>query len=410
MPATTHCVPIWPATRPLAQRLRHPFALRTVAACVLLCAASASFASPEDEAELALAFGDKEFISLATGAKQPLRRAPAVATVITAHDIAAMGATDLDEVLETVPGIHVSRASVTYQPIYVVRGIFSTPTNPQVLMLQNGVPMTTLYSGDKGNAWGGLTLHNIARIEVIRGPGSALYGADAYAGVINLITKTAADVDGTEFGTRVGAFNGKEAWVQHGGKLGAVDVATYLHWGKTDGHKELLAQDIQTTRDTATGTSASRAPGPVNTAVNTLDASMDLGLDQWRLRLGYKGRDHLGLYVGGASALDPDSYGKSERTNADLSWTAPQWAPDVGVGVLASYLSWVERYDDTNIMLSPGHPHWPQQLPQRFYWRAEPLGALAAPLRLHHLQRLQGPRPARRCRARRPGPVQDPHL
>ena len=224
---------------------------------MLLCASASAFASAEDEAELPLAFADKEFISLATGAKQPLRRAPAVATVITAHDIAAMGATDLDEVLETVPGIHVARAYVTYQPIYVVRGIFSTPTNPQVLMLQNGVPMTTLYSGDKGNLWGGLALHNIARIEVIRGPGSALYGADAYAGVINLITKTAADVDGTELGARVGAFNGKEAWVQHGGKLGAVDVATYLHWGKTDGQSELLAQDIQTTRDNATGTSAS---------------------------------------------------------------------------------------------------------------------------------------------------------
>jgi outer membrane receptor protein involved in Fe transport len=117
----------------------------------------------------------------------------------------------------------------------------------------------------------------------------------------------------------------------------------------------------------ATGTSASRAPGPVNTAVNTLDASMDLGLDQWRLRLGYKGRDHLGMYVGAASALDPDSYGKSERTNADLSWTAPQWAPDVGVGVLASYLSWVERTDDTNLMLNaPGTRIGPSNFPSGF--------------------------------------------
>ena len=39
----------------------------------------------------------------------------------------------------------------------------------------------------------------------------------------------AADVNGTKFGSRVGAFNSKEAWVQHGGKLGAVDVAAYLH-------------------------------------------------------------------------------------------------------------------------------------------------------------------------------------
>ena len=81
MPATTCSAPTWPAARPLT----HPFTLHAVAASVLLCAASGSFASAEDEAELALAFGDKEFISLATGAKQALRRAPAVATVITAQ-------------------------------------------------------------------------------------------------------------------------------------------------------------------------------------------------------------------------------------------------------------------------------------------------------------------------------------
>ena len=54
----------------------------------------------------------------------------------------------------------------------------------------NGQPYKNLLSGDRGE-WVGLPLENIARIEVIRGPGSALYGADAFAGVINIITKTA---------------------------------------------------------------------------------------------------------------------------------------------------------------------------------------------------------------------------
>jgi outer membrane receptor for ferrienterochelin and colicin len=219
------------------QAIRMP--LRTISAGLLLAwAASAAAATlSEDEMELAMAYGDKSSFSLATGSKQTVRRAPAVATVITAEDIAAIGATDLDEVLETVPGMHVSRAALLNQPIYVMRGIYSNPTNPQILMLQNGVPMTTLYSGDKGNAWGGLALENIARIEIIRGPGSALYGADAYAGVINIITKTAADIGGTQFGARVGAFDSKDAWVQHGGNIGALEVAAFLRWGETDGQK-----------------------------------------------------------------------------------------------------------------------------------------------------------------------------
>ncbi len=133
----------------------------------------------EDE-DFVLAYGDKTFVSIASGSKQTLRRAPAVATVITAEDIAAMGAKDLDEVMETVPGVHVSRTANHYSPSYVIRGIYGGINNPQVLMLQNGIPMNTMYVGDKGIYWGGLPLENIARIEIIRGPGSALYGADAY--------------------------------------------------------------------------------------------------------------------------------------------------------------------------------------------------------------------------------------
>jgi outer membrane receptor protein involved in Fe transport len=307
----------------------------------------------EDEADLAAIYGDKEFISLATGSKQPLRRAPAVATVITADDIATSGATDLDEVLETVPGLHVSRSTSVNQPIYVMRGIYSNPTNPQILLLQNGVPMTMLYTGDKGNVWGGLPLENLARIEIIRGPGSALYGADAYAGVINLITKTAAEVHGTELGARAGSFNSQDAWVQHGGKLGTLDVAAYLRIGSTEGQKEVVAQDAQSVRDRASGTRASRAPGPLSTGGQSLDASLDLSRGKWRLRAGYKRRDDLGMGVGAASSLDPASRANSERTHADVAWTDTQLAPHLGVGLQASYLNLVERTDETNLMLNP---------------------------------------------------------
>src|SRR5690349_9548311 len=183
-----------------------------------------------DEEDLALVYGDKSTVSIATGSQQTLRRAPAVASVITAEDIAAMGAIDLDEVLETVPGMHVDRNPIAYAPLYTIRGVYS-PNNPQVLMLLNGVPTTTLVTGGKGNVWGGFPLENVARIEVIRGPGSALYGADAYAGVINIITKTAAQQPGTQLGIRAGSFGTWDGWLLHGGKFGPVEVAGYLRVG-----------------------------------------------------------------------------------------------------------------------------------------------------------------------------------
>jgi iron complex outermembrane receptor protein len=306
-----------------------------------------------DEEDLALVYGDKSTISIVTGSQQTLRRAPAVATVITAQDIAAMGATDLDEVLESVPGLHVSRTNTYTTGLYVIRGIYAQ-NNPQTLILQNGIPVTTMLTGNKGNIWSGYPVDHIARIEVIRGPGSALYGADAYSGVINIITKTAADTPGTQFGVRAGSFNSRDAWVQHGGQSGPVDVAFYLRAGSTDGFSRIIDADAQSRTDKAFGTHASLAPGPVNTGYDALDANLDLSYEKWRWRTGYKLRDNVGTGAGVASALDPVGKEKTERITSDVSWNDAQFAKDWGVGMDASYMSYQQRMPTPLVLLPPG--------------------------------------------------------
>lgn len=325
-----------------------PFAL----ASVLLTQLHAAFAQTDEE-DLALVYGDKSTISIATGSQQSLRRAPAVATVITAQDIAAIGATDLDDVLETVPGLHVSRTNSYNTSLYLIRGIFAQ-NNPQTLMLLNGIPVTTMLTGNKGNIWAGYPVENIARIEIIRGPGSALYGADAYSGVINIITKTSADIQGTQFGVRAGSFNSRDAWVLHGGKSGPVDVAFYLRAGRTDGFSRMIEADAQTRTDKAFGTHASLAPGPVNTGYDAIDANLDLAYEKWRFRAGYKLRDNVGTGAGIASALDPVGMEKTARLTSDLSWNEPQFAKDWGVGLNASYMGYLQRIPTPLVLLPPG--------------------------------------------------------
>src|SRR5690606_18204318 len=117
---------------------------------------------------------EKRYVTIASGSPVAINRAPAVATVITAADIRAMGATDLDQVLAAVPGLYVSNTFSNYNPIYAFRGIYSQ-VNTETLLLLNGVPMTSLYRGDRGGIWGGMPVRSIARIEIIRGPGSAVY-------------------------------------------------------------------------------------------------------------------------------------------------------------------------------------------------------------------------------------------
>jgi iron complex outermembrane receptor protein len=293
-----------------------------------------------EEEELALAYGDKSFVSIASGMRQPLSRAPSVATVITAEEIEAIGAADLDEVLETVPGLHVARSPVNYNPVYTIRGIYSQ-FNPQVLMLVNGIPITGVFAGDRSQVWGGMPVENIARVEVIRGPGSALYGADAFSGVINVITKTAADINGTQLGLRAGSFKSRDAWVQHGGTWGGFDVAAYLRVGATDGQRETIG------RDALSGTPFSLAPGPVNLGRDAIDARLDLSRDKWRLRAGYQRRDNVGTGAGVASALDPRGSSFGERFSADLTWQDPDFGPDLDVTAQASYFHLNERSDLT---------------------------------------------------------------
>ena len=336
------------------------YAKVAIAALSLSWAAAVLALPTAEEEELALVYGDKATVSIATGARQDLRRAPAVATVITAEEIKAMGATDLDEVMETVPGVHVSRTANSYTSTYNIRGIYGNPINPQVLMLRNGIPTNSMYRGDKGQTMGAPPLENVARIEIIRGPGSALYGADAFAGVINIITKTAADALGTEFGVRGGSYNTGDAWMQHGGKLGDMDVAVYLRVGDADGYRGTVNADAASKLDKLFGIQASLAPGPLSTGHDDVDASLDLGYEKWRLHADYKLRDNVGTGAGISYALDPVGKEKAEQLGADLCWSDPKFGRNWGLGFGGSYLQHSE--DVTHYDLYPPNIRFPNSI------------------------------------------------
>ena len=131
-------------------------------------------------------------------------------------------------------------------------------------------------------------------------------------------------------GARVGSFNTTDAWLLHGATLGAFDVVTHLRWGASDGHDGTITSDAQTALDQLQGTSASLAPGSVNTGYQALDASIDARLDDLRMSLSYRLRDKLQSGAGAASAIDPLGRGRTERWLADLNWRRITLSPDDG--------------------------------------------------------------------------------
>lgn len=279
----------------------------------------ALLANAADE-DLLQSFGEEDFVSIATGQQQTLSQAPAVATVITASQIEAMGAANLDQVLETVPGLHVSISTYRFSPIYSMRGIH-TDKNPQVLMLVNGIPLTQLYFGDRGGN-NTLPVSNIARVEVIRGPGSAIYGADAFAGVINVTTKSSQQIDGTQLGVRAGSFDSQELWLLQGSQLGEVELAFSLDVSKTTGDSNrIIEADTQSAVDQQSGgiTSASLAPGAADTDQKRIDLRLDLSWNDLTFSV-WNWQQKGGVGPGLALALDHDGSAETNNWLVDLAY------------------------------------------------------------------------------------------
>jgi outer membrane receptor for ferrienterochelin and colicins len=165
---------------------------------VLLFSIAAAQGVENTEEDFANIYGGEALTSIATGTQKPLHLAPAVASVITSDDIQKMGATTLDEALAMVPGVHVSASPLKdLNSLYSIRGL-GAGTNSQVLVTINGIPVRDPYTGGRINTYR-LPVANISRIEVIRGPGSAMFGSDAFAGVINVVTKSADEIDARRF-------------------------------------------------------------------------------------------------------------------------------------------------------------------------------------------------------------------
>jgi outer membrane cobalamin receptor len=166
-------------------------------------AALAESAELDDELKFLHA---ESFVITASKVLEPIDRSISTVTIITADQIRAMGAKTLLDVLYTVPGVNTTQTGFGGREI-AIRGI-KTPSSEKVLLLLNGHPLDhNLTNGGSTDLYDNIALDNVQRIEIVRGPGSALYGANAFLGMINILTNTAKDRQGVEVAATGGSFD-----------------------------------------------------------------------------------------------------------------------------------------------------------------------------------------------------------
>ncbi|MDH5470019.1 MAG: TonB-dependent receptor, partial [Gammaproteobacteria bacterium] len=156
-------------------------------------------------------------LEITSVSKKPQKKTEAAAAVfvITGDDIQRWGVTNIPDALRRVPGLQVARIDANKWAVSA-RGFNGRFANKLLVLIDGRSVYTPLFTGVYWDANIAM-LEDIARIEVIRGPGGTLWGANAVNGVINIITKTAADTQGTLVSASAGNELDHLLNVRHGG-------------------------------------------------------------------------------------------------------------------------------------------------------------------------------------------------
>ncbi len=209
-----------------------------------------SFFDPEEFTSLVRTLKVGSSVQLVTSVSkkaEDIRKAPATISVITQEEIIQRGYTDLVEFLNDLPGFQISRYYGPQLANMYQRGLRTNNTE-KTLLLIDGVEENDLWTN-----WADISrqysLSNIKQVEVVFGPASTMYGSNAFAGVINIITKTAADFTtaqkplGVKAMVGYGAYNHRFADVTMGYKKKLVS-ATFTARVFESGSHDLSSQSF----------------------------------------------------------------------------------------------------------------------------------------------------------------------
>ncbi|OHC01335.1 MAG: hypothetical protein A3H23_03465 [Planctomycetes bacterium RIFCSPLOWO2_12_FULL_40_19] len=256
-------------------------------------------------------FTEEQIVVSALKRPKTVSKSPAIMSVITAKQIKQMGFRTLTEVLDTVPGFDISLSETGEREI-AVRGILDT-NSQKVKVLIDGHSINDVWSGGISWNYDDLVVENIKRIEIIRGPGSALYGQNAFLTVINVITKDTDDIDGFQLTTSGGAFDTQNYNMLFGKEYGDLAVSGFFDFFDTEGHSEKVEQDV------LFPAAFSKSPGRSHNRKEKTDLNLKLSYNNLEISGKYTKKRRKD-YIGVGYALGDDSIIRSAYMFTELTY------------------------------------------------------------------------------------------
>ena len=248
--------------------------------------------------EMFAIFTEEEIVVSALKKPRTVSKSPAIMSVITARQIKQMGFRTLTDVLDTVPGFHISMDETGEKEI-AVRGVLDN-NSQKIRVLIDGHSINDPWRGGAMWNFDDLPVENIKKIEIIRGPGSALHGHNAFLAVVNIITKDTEDIDGFQLTTSGGNYETQNYSILFGKEYRGLEISGFFDYFDSEGFNQIIEQDI------IFGNPGSQSPGRSHNRKEKTDLNLKLSYHNLEVKTKYMKKRRKD-YIGVGNALNKES-------------------------------------------------------------------------------------------------------
>jgi iron complex outermembrane receptor protein len=273
-------------------------------------------------------------VSVALRAPEDINTAPGIVSVLTEDDIKQFGANSLVDLLNRLTAVYVLSTYTYPDNIISIRGDTTDQYNTRVLFTIDGRPVReSIFLGDNRTLHTTFPLSAVKQVEILRGPSGVIYGASAFTGVVNVVTKGWEGKDDYLASVTYGSFDRKQAQARLSKKLGGLEVTADLNVLNDDGWNFVA-------KDSHSG-NGKNSPAPFTRGTSMsqdgLGVNGKLKYEDFVATV-YYGQNTQGSF--GNNALWGPKFNSSTITNTTYSTetTAPE-------NTSPSYLSSVERLE-----------------------------------------------------------------